>query len=112
MQIPVVAIAVTLFFSGVGVLADYFLKLASSLPRPFGTWQFAIGLVLYASTAFGWIYVMQRLKLATLGSFYTVAMMLMLAAVGYFQFDEKLTPREWLGFCLAITSVFLMLRDH
>ena len=106
------AIGVTILFSAIGVLADYYLKIASGKPSSLTSWQFLLGLTLYASTAFGWIFVMQHLKLAAVGVLYTSTMLVMLAGVGYFAFGEKLSLREWLGFALAILSVFLLVRDH
>lgn len=106
------AIAVTILFSAIGTLADYYLKIASGKPTPLGSWQFLLGLALYASTAFGWVFVMQHLKLAAVGVLYTCTMLVMLAGVGYFAFGEKLSPREWIGFALALLSVALLVRDH
>jgi hypothetical protein len=48
-----VAVLVTIAFSVVGVLGDYFLKLASTREQPLGTGWFYLGFALYASTAFG-----------------------------------------------------------
>ncbi|MBU6384888.1 MAG: EamA family transporter [Pirellula sp.] len=105
------AIAVTLLFSGIGVVADYFLKVASTRENPWKNWEFFLGLVLYASTAFGWLFVMQHLKLAAVGILYTVAMLILLALVGYFGFGESLSKREWLGLIFAIASVLLMVTE-
>jgi small multidrug resistance pump len=106
------AIGVTILFSAIGVLADYYLKIASGKPFPWNSWQFILGLSLYASTAFGWLFVMQHLKLAAVGILYTSSMLVMLAVVGYFGFGEKLSIREWIGFALALASVVLLVRDH
>lgn len=61
-----IAVLVTVAFSLVGVVGDYFLKLASTSERPLRTGWFYLGFVLYASTAFGWVFVMRYLKLATI----------------------------------------------
>lgn len=106
------AIGVTVLFSAIGVLADYYLKISSGKSSPLTSWQFLLGLALYASTAFGWVFVMQHLKLAAVGVLYTSTMLVMLACVGYFAFGEKLSPREWIGFALALLSVALLVRDH
>ena len=60
------AVLVTIGFSMVGVLGDYFLKLASAHPQPMRTLPFYVGFAVYASTAFGWVFVMKYLKLATI----------------------------------------------
>ena len=52
------AVLVTVAFSVVGVLGDYFLKLASVRDQPLRTGSFYLGFALYASTAFGWGFVM------------------------------------------------------
>jgi drug/metabolite transporter (DMT)-like permease len=96
----------------VGALADYFLKLASSKPTPWTSWQFVAGLLLYGSTAFGWLYVMKHMKLAVVGVVYTAAMLVLLALIGYFFFGEKLTLREWAGIGLALAAVALLSDMH
>src|SRR5262249_13430127 len=55
-----------------------FLKLASGREQPLRTIVFYAGFVLYASTAFGWVFVMKRLKLSTIGVLYSVSMVLLL----------------------------------
>ena len=56
------AVVVTIMFSLVGVLGDYFLKLASESENTLKTKWFYVGFVVYASTAFGWVFVMKHLK--------------------------------------------------
>jgi len=55
-------------FSEIGVLGDAFLKLASAREQSLRSGWFGLGFVLYASTAFGWVFVMKHLKLATIGA--------------------------------------------
>lgn len=64
------AVVVTVAFSIVGVVGDYFLKLASAVDPPTRTRWFYIGFAVYASTAFGWVFVMRHLKLATISVLY------------------------------------------
>jgi hypothetical protein len=47
------AVIVTIAFSLLGVVGDYFLKLASANENSLQTKWFYIGFILYASTAFG-----------------------------------------------------------
>ena len=42
------------------------------------TLAFMVGLVLYASTAFAWVFVMKHLKLATISVIYSISMILLL----------------------------------
>lgn len=58
------AVLITIAFSVIGVLGDYFLKLASAREQSLRTRWFYLGFALYASTAFGWVFVMKHLKLA------------------------------------------------
>lgn len=104
------AILVTIGFSCLGVLGDYFLKLASESAVPLKTKWFFIGFTLYASTAFGWVFVMQRLKLATIGVVYSVSMILLLTCTGAVFFRETLNTQEVVGILMAIGSLILLVR--
>ena len=104
------AILVTIGFSAVGVIGDYFLKLASQHATPLRSVSFYVGFVVYASTAFGWVFVMQHLKLAVVGVVYSVSMIILLTAIGTFVFKESLGPREIAGLILAIASLCLLTR--
>ncbi len=105
-----VAVIAAVVMSGVGIAGDYFLKRASERPSPLATGVFLIGLVLYASTAFAWVFVMRHLKLATIGVIYSVSMVLLLAGMGVLFFDEALSRTEILGIVLAIAALFLLAR--
>lgn len=103
------AVLVTIAFSVVGVLGDYFLKLASSREQPLRAGWFYLGFALYASTAFGWVYVMRHLKLATISVLYSVSMVLLLTAiVGVFR--ESLSAYEVAGIVMAVASLVLLMR--
>ena len=110
MEKSTIAVFVTIAFSVVGVLGDYFLKLASERERPLGSVWFYVGFTLYASTAFGWVYVMRHLKLATIGVLYSVLMILLLTTVGVVMFRESLNYFEWAGIILAIAALVLLMR--
>ena len=105
-----IAVLVTVTFSVVGVLGDYFLKLASSREQPLRTVSFYIGFALYASTAFGWVFVMKHLKLATISVVYSVSIILLLATVGAVMFRETLNYCELAGIVLAIAALVLLIR--
>jgi drug/metabolite transporter (DMT)-like permease len=104
------ALLVTLAFSVIGVLGDYFLKLASSREESLKSGWFYLGFALYASTAFGWVFVMKHLKLATISIVYSVSMMLLLTVVGVVLFRESLNYYEVAGFVLAVASLVLLMR--
>jgi drug/metabolite transporter (DMT)-like permease len=104
------AVAVTIAFSVIGVVGDYFLKLASTREQPLRTGWFYLGFVLYASTAFGWVFVMKYLKLATISVLYSVSMVLLLTAIGVLLFRESLNSFEVAGMILAMASLVLLTR--
>lgn len=96
--------------SAVGIVGDYFLKRASGDSNPLATPTFLVGLALYSSTAFAWVFVMRHLKLATIGVIYSVCMILLLTAMGYFIFNETINRYEAVGIVFAIASIVLLSR--
>jgi small multidrug resistance pump len=104
------AVLVTIAFSVLGVVGDYFLKLASGKEHSLKAVEFYIGFAIYASTAFGWVFVMRHLKLATVGVVYCVSMVLLLAVIGVVGFKESLSSYEIAGIVMAIASLFLLVR--
>ena len=105
-----IAVLVTIAFSVIGVLGDYFLKLASAREQPLRTGWFYIGFALYASTAFGWVFVMKHLKLATISVLYSVSLVLLLTAIGVVLFRESLNYFEVIGIVFAVVSLVLLMR--
>ena len=101
---------ITIAFSILGVVGDYFLKLASEHTNPLKNGTFYVGFVVYASTAFGWVYVMRHLKLATIGAVYSVSMILLLTSIGAVVFRQPLSAYEIVGLAMAICSLFLLMR--
>jgi small multidrug resistance pump len=110
MDAKTVAVLVTLVFSAVGVAGDYFLKLGSQQENSFKSPWFYVGFGLYASTAFGWVFVMKHLKLATISVLYSVSMMMLLTAVGVVIFRESLNLYEIAGLVMALASLILLVR--
>jgi small multidrug resistance pump len=110
MEKQTVAVLVTVAFSVIGVVGDYFLKLASGREQPLRSGWFYLGFALYASTAFGWVYVMRHLKLGTIGVVYSVSMVLLLTAIGVVLFKESLNLYELAGIGLAVASLVLLMR--
>ena len=110
MDAKTLAVLVTLAFSVVGVLGDYFLKLASREEDSLRTPWFYVGFALYAATAFGWVFVMKHLKLGTISVLYSVSMVVLLTAVGVVIFRETLNASEIVGLILAIAALILLVR--
>ena len=86
------SLALALVLSGVGVAADAALKLASSRPHPFLTGWFALGCLLTAAFAVGWVFLMQSMKIATAGIVYAVASALLLYWSAW-SFSTSSSPR-------------------
>lgn len=99
---------VTAGLSLLAVLGDYFLKRASEIGAPWRSVWFAVGFVIYASTAFGTVFVFRHLKLATSGVIYAVVLILALTLLGSVGFRERLTALELLGIVMAVGSVVLL----
>src|SRR3954462_13349511 len=104
------AVIVTIAFSVVGVVGDYFLKLASAKDESLNSPAFYVGILISASTAFGWVFVMKHLKLATVGVVYSVSMVLLLTAVGVVAFKESLNGYEIAGLIMTVASLLLLTR--
>ena len=110
MENKALAVLVVVAFSGIGVLGDYFLKLASEELHSLRSPWFYVGFAVYASTAFGWVFVMKYLKLSTIGVVYSVSMILLLTAIGVVAFRESLSAYEVAGLVMAITALALLTR--
>ena len=110
MDSKTLAVIVTIAFSVVGALGDYFLKLASKAEDSLRTPWFYLGFALYASTAFGWVFVMKHLKLGTISVLYSISMVVLLTAVGVVVFRETLNYAEIAGVGMAIAAMILLVR--
>jgi drug/metabolite transporter (DMT)-like permease len=96
--------------TAVGVLGDFFIKLSGQGDK-FIDWKiFLISLLVYASTAFGWFYLMKHIKLSSLGVIYALSTVLLLVGVGVFYFHEKLNITEIIGISFAVISLILLSR--
>ena len=91
-----------------GVLGDYYIKLSGQSKNWMDIRLFIIGFVIYASTAFGWFYVMKYIKLSTLGVIYSVSTILFLSLVGIYFFNEKINYYEIIGIIFAIASILML----
>ncbi len=104
------ALLTTVGLSILAVIGDYFLKRASAEGAPFRTTAFVVGFVIYASTAFGSVFVFRHLKLATSGGVYAVCLVLALTVMGLVGFRETLRTAEVVGIAMAIGSLVLLTR--
>jgi small multidrug resistance pump len=104
------ALLLTFGFSVLGVVGDYFLKVASLAENPFRTSAFYVGFAVYGSTAFGWLFAMRHLKLATISALYSVCIILLLTGLGVVVFHERPSVSEVIGIVFALAAVALLVR--
>lgn len=101
-------ILIVIFLSIVGVVGDFFIKLSGNGPKFIDTKWFILGFLTYASTTFGWFYVMKHIKLSSLGVIYSIATVLPIVVIGVFYFHERLNIYEIAGIITAIASIILL----
>lgn len=104
------ALVVAIGLAAVGVLADYFLKLASEQTASTRSAWFWTGLAVYAAMASGWVYVMRHLSFTEIGIVYSVSTILLLTLVGTLVLKESLHIHEVVGVLLAFGSLVLLAR--
>ena len=92
----------------IGVLGDYFLKLAGSGSNYIHWGWFVLGTLIYSSTAIGWFFVMKNIKLGMLGIIYSTTIVLALTIVGVVFFKENLSYYEIGGLVLGMVSIILL----
>lgn len=107
---PTQCVAVTLLISLVCIVGDYFLKKASQTEHPFQTYKFAVGTVVFALSAVGWVIVLPYMKLGAIGVVYGVSTVLFMALLGWLVFGERLRWQEGVGVVLGVTSIVLLAR--
>ena len=96
-----------LALSVLGVGGDWCLKVASTKPTVDPPW-FAGGVLAYTLSAFGWVYVLRRLKLATVGVYYCISTVLLLTLLGAVVYRETLRGPEIAGILAAIAALVLL----
>lgn len=94
--------------SVVCAIADYWLKRASDLTHPLRSYAFASGAGLYVISAFGWVYVFRYFKLATIGAFFSLVVVILLAITGVVAFRESLSASELVGLGCALAALVLL----
>jgi drug/metabolite transporter (DMT)-like permease len=105
-----IAFLVGIGLSIVTVFGDAVVKNAS-LQDAFSGWKMLVlGALIYGITAFGWFFVMRKIKLSTLGALYAVSCVIFLVLVSVFYFKEKINLFEIFGIILAIISLLILSR--
>lgn len=92
----------------IGVLGDYFLKLAGAGPKYIVEKWLALGLGIFTLLGFGWFIVMKHIKLSELGVIYGVTTAVALAIVGVLFFKETLGMMEVFGLIAGVVSIILL----
>jgi drug/metabolite transporter (DMT)-like permease len=105
-----VCLIIALILSMITALGDFFVKKASLQSRAEGMIWLIAGSVIYAATAFGWYFILKRMKLSTAVVIFSASLILFVVFISIFYFKEKLTVTEILGVFLAIMSVCLLYR--
>lgn len=88
----------------VSTVGDYFLKRSAMLndfTHPFA----AAGFLLYAFTAFGWLYIMQFRSLDVIAALYSATTIITLTLMGWFVFKEAILPKNIIALLLAFGAI-------
>lgn len=110
MNLILIAFLIGIILSAITVFADALIKQAS-LQTAFSGWKMLIiGAIIYGLTAFGWFFLMRKIKLSTLGVLYAVSCVVLLTLVSVFYFKEKINFIEIIGIGLAIVSLIILAR--
>ncbi|MDP3341118.1 hypothetical protein [Frigidibacter sp.] len=94
--------------TGLTLIGDYCIKLASGAQSGLFSRTFVVGMVFYGLPAIGWFFLMRTHSLAAIGVLYSASTIILLAALGFFMFKEPFGWREALGLSLAVASVVVM----
>jgi drug/metabolite transporter (DMT)-like permease len=86
---------------------DYFLKIGSNQSNPYIALQTLTGVALYATSAFGWIYVMQRVNLTVVGIIYSSSTIIILTLMSLYIFKEDVSAKQLLAVSFALIAVLL-----
>ena len=99
-----------IFLSLFGILGDYFLKLASNKGNYVDYKFLSLGILTYGILAVGWFFALKYIKLSTIGVPYSLTIIIALALMGYFFFNESLSVYEVAGIIIGLVSILLLYR--
>ncbi|MBS3079490.1 hypothetical protein J4218_05180 [Candidatus Pacearchaeota archaeon] len=108
MDIFILSLIIAVILALIGVLGDFFVKVASNNTGFSGYKWLILGAVIYSLTSIGWFFVMRHVKLSTLGVYYAISTVIFLTMVSVFYFKESLNHYEIIGIVLAIVSLILL----
>jgi small multidrug resistance pump len=107
---PLHSILLVILLAIVVAAGDYFLKLATLEKRIIVNKWFLAGCLIYAVSAWGWVYVMQYIKLSSLGMIFSLSTVLLLTGLGVLVFDENLNRYELAGMGFGLVALVLLAR--
>ncbi|MEK7181054.1 MAG: hypothetical protein AAB738_01815 [Patescibacteria group bacterium] len=100
----VLVLAITIFT----VWGDSFLKKAGNHINFFLNREFLLGFVIYAATAFLWVFVYKYAKFSISGAIYSVLSLITFVVLGVGMFGEKLTGIEVVGLGMGVGSLVIL----
>lgn len=104
------AILIVIGLSLFGILGDYFLKLAGNKDVYVNYKFLSLGIFVYGMLAVGWFFALKYIKMSTIGVPYSLTIIIALALMGYFLFNESLNIYEIMGIVIGIISILLLYR--
>ena len=110
MNSVILSVVIGIGLSLITVFGDALVKHASLKPNLSGWIWLVLGALIYGVTAFGWFFVMRKLKLSTAGVVYSISIIVFLTLISVFYFKEKISLMEIVGISLAIISLIILTR--
>lgn len=109
-MIPLIYLLGATFLIILTVIADAMIKNAS-LQVAFEGWKLLVsGATIFGLTGFGWFFLMRKVKLSTLGVWYSVGCVVLLTLLSVFYFKEKISSMEVVGIIFAVISLIILVR--
>lgn len=94
----------------VTAFGDALIKSASG-KMGFSGWKHLVAAAaIYAGTAFGWFFVLRKIKLSSGVMIYTLSLILFVILISVFYFKEDVKPIEYLGIAMAVASLLILSR--
>lgn len=106
-NMPISVIPAVLIIVLLNVIGDYFLKTSADKSISFLTYEAVVGALLYAISAYGWIYVMQKVNLTVVGMLYSTMTIVILTIMSIVIFKEEVTKGQLLSAALAVVAVLI-----
>lgn len=109
MSSVLIAFIVAIFLSGITVFADFLIK-KSVLSKSMFNLNLIIGAVIYGLSAFGWFFVLKKMKLFSVGLIYALSCVFLITLVSIFYFKEQVKFIEIVALVISIGVLILLYR--